>query len=183
MHHFIKESRIAAPPGVVFAFHESPGAFEALIPPWENVRVVDPPSSLKPGTRVILKTKIGPFPVTWVAEHTEYVPGKLFADRQVRGPFAYWFHRHRFLDDGQGGTILRTKSTTVHPWASWETCLEPGFWSRSFRKMFDYRHETTKSIVESGEFASASNEPARRPLIQGNQPRGAIAGFTSAWHR
>src|SRR5690349_7839206 len=107
MHHFVKESRIAAPPAAVFAFHESPGAIEALIPPWEKVRVLEPPKSLEPGTRVVLTAKVGPFPVTWVAEHTEYVSGRLFVDRQVRGPFAYWVHRHHFLDDGQGGTLLR----------------------------------------------------------------------------
>ncbi len=31
----------------------------------------------------------------------------LFADRQESGPFAWWYHRHHFVDDGQGGTILR----------------------------------------------------------------------------
>jgi ligand-binding SRPBCC domain-containing protein len=34
MHHFVKESRIASGPGVVLAFHESPGALEKLMPPW-----------------------------------------------------------------------------------------------------------------------------------------------------
>jgi ligand-binding SRPBCC domain-containing protein len=38
MKHFVRESRISAPPEVVFTFHESPGAFERLIPPWENVK-------------------------------------------------------------------------------------------------------------------------------------------------
>jgi len=51
MHHFVKESRIAAAPGVVFAFHESPGALEKLTPPWEKVTVIESPGSLAPGTR------------------------------------------------------------------------------------------------------------------------------------
>ncbi len=163
MHHFIKESRIAAPPGVVFAFHESPGAFEALIPPWENVRVVDPPNSLKPGTRVVLKTKVGPFPVTWVAEHTEYVQGKLFADRQVRGPFAYWFHRHRFLDDGQGGTILRDEVDYRPPLGKLGDLLGARFLESKLKKMFDYRHEATRKILESGKFTTASDGRREAP--------------------
>ena len=152
MHHFIKESRIAASPDVVFAFHESPGAFQALIPPWENVHVVDPPNSLKPGTRVVLKTKLGPFPMTWVAEHTEYVAGKLFADRQVRGPFAYWLHRHLFLDDGAGGTILRDEVDFSPPLGRLGDLLGSRFLEAKLKKMFDYRHEATKRIVESGQF-------------------------------
>src|SRR4051794_10580595 len=134
---FVKESRIAAPPEVVFAFHESPGALEALIPPWEKVRVVDPPSSLEPGTRVILKTRIGPFSVTWVAEHTEYVAGKFFADRQVRGPFAYWVHRHRFLDDGHGGTILRDEVDYRPPLGKLGHLLGTRFVESKLEKMFD----------------------------------------------
>jgi len=117
MHHFVKESRIAAAPGVVFAFHESPGALEKLTPPWEKVTVIESPGSLTPGTRVVLRTKVGPFAVEWVAEHTEYEPGRMFADRQVRGPFAYWYHRHLFLDDGRGEPSSATRSITGPHWA------------------------------------------------------------------
>ena len=49
MHHFVKESRIAAPPGEVFAFHESPEAFERLIPPWEHVKLIKSSGSIRPG--------------------------------------------------------------------------------------------------------------------------------------
>ena len=100
---FVKETRIAAPPEVVFAFHESPGAFQRLTPPWERVEMIEGGDSLKPGARVVLSTGFGPFRLRWVAEHTEYEPGRMFADRQIEGPFASWYHRHLFLDDGQGG--------------------------------------------------------------------------------
>ena len=104
---FVKESRIAAPPSAVFAFHETPGALSLLTPPWEKVEVVEGGGSIRPGSRVILKTKIGPLSLRWVAEHTEYEQGRLFADRQVSGPFAEWSHRHLFLDDGAGGCLMR----------------------------------------------------------------------------
>src|SRR5438309_1259067 len=103
---FVKESRIAAPPAVVFAFHESPGALERLTPPWEEVELLEGGGSIRPGSRVVLRTKVGPLSLTWVAEHTEYDPPRSFADRQVKGPFASWYHRHTFLDDGSGGTRL-----------------------------------------------------------------------------
>ena len=38
---FVKESRIAASPSAVFAFHETPGALSLLTPPWEKVEVVE----------------------------------------------------------------------------------------------------------------------------------------------
>jgi ligand-binding SRPBCC domain-containing protein len=155
MHQFVKQSRIAAPPGEVFAFHESPGALERLIPPWEHVKLIESSGSIHPGARVVMRTRIGPFPVDWVAEHTEYEPGRLFADRQVHGPFAYWYHRHIFLDDGDGGTILRDEVDYRPPLGRLGDWLGGRFVATKLRKMFDYRHETTRRIVESGDFARA----------------------------
>jgi len=150
MNHFVKESRIAASPGEVFAFHESPGALEQLIPPWENVKLIESSGSIRPGARVVLRTKVGPFPLDWVAEHTEYEPGSFFADRQVHGPFAYWYHRHIFKDDGRGGTILRDEVDYRPPMGKLGAWLGSRLIASKLQKMFDYRHETTRRILESG---------------------------------
>ena len=149
---FVKESRIAAPPERVFAFHESPGALEKLTPPWEKVEVVEGGRSIKPGSRVVLRTRIGPVPLTWVAEHTEYEPGKMFADTQKSGPFASWYHRHWCLDDGQGGTLLRDEVDYEPPLGMLGRLLSEGMIEEKLRKMFDYRHDVTKRLVESGNF-------------------------------
>ncbi len=153
MRHFVKESRIAAPPDVVFAFHESPDALVRLIPPWERVKIVEPGVSLQPGSRVALRTGFGPLSLEWVAEHTEYEAGRMFADRQVRGPFAYWYHRHRFLDDGQGGTILRDEVDYAPPMGKLGELVSGAFLESKLKRMFDYRHEVTRHAVESGEFS------------------------------
>ena len=58
--HFVKESRIAASPKAVFAFHESKGALERLTPPWEKVQLVEGGDSIRPGSRVVLRTWLGP---------------------------------------------------------------------------------------------------------------------------
>ncbi len=149
---FVKESRIAAPPQAVFDFHESPDAFQRLIPPWEHVKVIEGGKSLRPGSRVVLKTKLGPLSLRWVAEHTEYEPGRLFADRQVSGPFASWYHRHRFLDDGQGGTLLRDEVEYEPPLGYAGRLFGADFIREKLAKMFDYRHEVTRRIVEAGDF-------------------------------
>jgi len=152
MKHFVRASRITAPPQAVFAFHESPDALERLIPPWENVKLVTTSGSLKPGARVVLRSRLGPFCWNWVAEHTEYEPGRMFADRQVDGPFSYWYHRHLFLYDGQGGTILRDEVDYRLPLGMLGERLGQSFVESRLRKMFDYRHRVTKQLVESGEY-------------------------------
>ena len=149
---FVKESRIAAPPDVVFRFHESPDALQQLIPPWENVQVVESSGSLEPGSRVVLKGRAGLIPVRWVAVHTEYEPPHLFADRQESGPFPLWYHRHRFLDDGDGGTILRDEVEYRPPLGLVGRWLGGWLIRRKLARMFEYRHETTRRLIESGEW-------------------------------
>ena len=149
---FVKESRIAATPEQVFAFHESPGALERLTPPWESVEVVEGGQSIRPGSRVVLRTKIGPFPLRWVAEHTEYEAGRMFADTQRSGPFARWYHRHWFLEDGAGGTILRDEVDYEAPFGMLGRWLSGGFLEKKISALFRYRHEVTKRAIESGDF-------------------------------
>jgi ligand-binding SRPBCC domain-containing protein len=162
---FVKESRIAAPPADVFAFHESPGALERLTPPGQKVAVVEGGGSIRPGSRVVLQTRLGPFPLRWIALHTEYDPPHLFADRQESGPFARWYHRHRFLDDGQGGTILRDEVDFDPPLGSLGRLLLGPFLVRKLRTLFDYRHQTTKTIVESLDFPGSQSKLPSGPVL------------------
>lgn len=154
---FLKESRIAAPPDVVFRFHESPIALPSLIPPWESMAVVASSGSLQPGSQVVLAGRIlGVIPIRWVAIHTEYDPPHLFADRQESGPFAAWHHRHHFLDDGHGGTILRDEVDYQPPLGWLGRLLGDWLIRRKLERMFAFRHETTRRLIESGEWPSAS---------------------------
>ena len=88
----------------------------------------------------------------WIAEHTEYQRGRMFADRQVEGPFSSWYHRHLFLDDGQGGTLLRDEVEYEPPMGMVGRLLAGNLLESKLRKMFDYRHEITRRIVETGDF-------------------------------
>jgi ligand-binding SRPBCC domain-containing protein len=160
---FIKESRIAAPPEAVFRFHESPGALRHLIPPWENMKVVEASGSLKPGSMVVLEGRIlRMIPVRWVAMHTEYEPPHLFADRQESGPFASWYHRHRFLDDGQGGTILRDEVDYEPPLGALGRWMGGWLIRRKLERMFTFRHDTTRQLIESEKW-----EAEKKPVIEG----------------
>ncbi len=158
---FVKESRIAAPPSTVFAFHETSGALSLLTPPWEKIEVVEGGGTLQPGSRVVLKTKFGPLSLRWVAEHTEYEQGRLFADRQVSGPFAEWSHRHLFLDDGAGGCLMRDEVEYEPPLGLLGRMLGADLIRKKLRDLFDYRHEAVRRIIEAGEVPA--DQPPPRP--------------------
>jgi hypothetical protein len=120
------------------------------MPPWEKMEVVETADPLRPGSRVVLRGRAGLLPIRWVAVHTEYEPPHLFADRQEAGPFAWWYHRHRFIDDGQGGTILRDEVEYQPPLGFVGRWFGGGFIRRKLDRMFSYRHETTRRLIESG---------------------------------
>lgn len=152
---FLKETRIAAPPAVVFAFHESPGAIVHLIPPWEKMEVAETDGSLHVGSQVVLRgTVLGFIPVRWVALHTEYDPPHVFADRQQSGPFAFWYHRHRCVDDEQGGTLLRDEVEYQAPFGALGQLFGGWLIRRKLDGMFAYRHDKTRQLIESGEWKS-----------------------------
>ena len=145
-----------ASPEVVFGFHESPDALRHLIPPWEKMEVVESSESLQIGSRVVLGGRVlGLVPIRWVAVHTEYEPPHLFADRQESGPFAWWYHRHRILDDGQGGTVLRDEIEYQTPLGLIGHWLGGWLVRRKLEAMFAYRHETTRRLIESEEWTGA----------------------------
>ena len=145
---FEKETKIAAPPEAVYAFHEQPDALLAITPPWERVTVDGAVPPIAVGNRIVLKTKIGPFPATWVAEYVEVEPGRLFADRQVSGPFAAWLHRHIFLPDGAGGTVLRDSVEYEPPFGVLGRVFGGWFIKKKLKDMFEFRHQATKRMIE-----------------------------------
>jgi ligand-binding SRPBCC domain-containing protein len=161
---FFKQSRINATPETVFAFHESPGALQWLVPPWETMKIAESSGSIRAGSRVVLRGKIlGFLPATWVAEHTEYDPPRLFADRQVSGPFAFWHHRHLMIDDGAGGTLLRDEIEYRLPMGVLGRLLGGRLVRNKLQRMFDYRHDVTRRMIESGEWKPGAATSAEMP--------------------
>ena len=100
---FVHESVIPASVARVFAFHEHSDALRLLTPPWERVEIIQPPTSLQPGTRVILRVHVGPFSELLESEHTLSEKDVLFPDRQLRGTRAVRALRaHASLPRGAG---------------------------------------------------------------------------------
>lgn len=150
MKQFVMETRIQATPERVFEFHEDPDALKLLIPPWERMQVVESSGSLHSGSRVVLQGKLlGVIPVRWVAEHVEYDPPHLFSDVQLSGPFCSWHHRHHMLDGDNGSTILRDEIDYQLPLGWVGSFLGDWLVRKKLQTMFEYRHRTTKRLIES----------------------------------
>ena len=146
---FIKQTEIKALPAELFAWHEQPDALERLTPPWENVEIVQRGQGLSIGMRVVLKMKSGPLAQRWVAEHVEYEPPHLFADTQRSGPFAYWYHRHRFELTPRGTTLMTDEIDYALPLGRLGQWVAGWFVRGKLQKMFDYRHMVVTKAFEN----------------------------------
>lgn len=148
---FIKESVIKASPERVFAFHELPDAFERLMPPDENAKIIQKADITKIGSQAIIEMKVlGIFPARWIAEHTKYEPPKMFEDVQISGPFASWRHDHIILPHAEGA-ILRDEIHYEPPFWIFGAFAAPFVIVPKLEKMFEYRHRITKDWCEKGE--------------------------------
>jgi ligand-binding SRPBCC domain-containing protein len=146
---FIKQSEISARVEAAFAFHEHPRAFEFLLPPWQKVELIETSGSLKVGSRLVIKIGSGPLSTTWVAEHTEYIPNRLFEDVQRKGPFAHWRHRHLFEPTARGTTIYTDDIEYALPFGRVADAAAGWFVRRQLARLFDYRHNVLAQKVKS----------------------------------
>jgi ligand-binding SRPBCC domain-containing protein len=151
---FKKETVIKATPERVFAFHQLPDAFERLVPPFEDAKVIQKADISVIGSRAIIETKIfGLVPAKWVAEHTAYDPPRYFEDVQISGPFKSWKHGH-FIDPHPDGAVLRDEIEFEPPMSFIGDLAAPLFILPRIEKMFEYRHKVTKEWCENAEARS-----------------------------
>lgn len=105
MAEFSRSLSLPFPVADLAAWHFRPGALERLVPPWSGVEVERSLARMEEGAEAILRVPAGPIRLRWVARHERVRPGEEFTDRMVRGPFARWVHRHRFVADGEGSRL------------------------------------------------------------------------------
>lgn len=143
MPHFVRTLDLpGVSPATLWAFHERPDALQLLVPPGDRVDVLQPPTSLEVGTRVVLRNHVGPFAFTLVAEHVEYERGHLFADRMSGGPFKNWLHRH-IIDATPDGARLTDDITYTLRGGAVAQLLVGGLVERRLDRMFAHRHAVT----------------------------------------
>lgn len=143
-----------------FAWHDRPGAFERLTPPFEPAEVAARTGvGIENGATATVLVGPRPVRIKWLAEHSSYDPPQGFVDEQRSGPFAYWRHEHRFEATGVDGARMTDSIRYRLPLAPLGPFFAGGFVGDKLRRMFDYRHATTKADLTDHARARASLEP------------------------
>jgi len=134
----------------LFDYHDSPGALQRLLPPWESVQIESSDHSLSPGSKVTLKVHVGPLSVRYVAVHGNFDRPRRFEDSQASGPLTSWHHQHLFYEGLQTGESGHPTGATLVDRIDYRLPLGPVgafFGEKKLRRqlsaMFCYRHQTT----------------------------------------
>lgn len=167
----------------LFSWHERPGALERLSPPWDPVELVERTGGIEDGSEAVLKVRIGPKAVLWHARHRDYAKDQLFRDEQVRGPFKYWCHSHRFEALGNDRSVLEDRIEYALPGPAIGTLMMGAWVEKNLDRVFRYRHQTLANDLET-----VARYPSRplRIVISG---AGGVLGsalvpfLTTAGHR
>jgi ligand-binding SRPBCC domain-containing protein len=152
---FVKATRIPASADAVFAWHEAPGAFERLTPPWERVRLLHHVGGIRDGARVVVRVGPWPFGLRWELGHEDYRAGRSFTDAQVKGPFRYWKHVHDMIPEGPHACMLHDAIEYELPLGALGQALAGGFFRRKLERLFAFRHAVTLEAFASSGTARA----------------------------
>ncbi len=149
--------QVRAPLSVVADFHAQSASMGAITPPPVIAQIHQAPARLQEGDEMDFSLWLGPLPIRWVAR-IENVGYHGFTDRQLRGPFRRWEHRHQFRP-------VDPKTTDVIDEIELEFKKHP-FWSLvglgmwlNLPILFAYRGWKTKSLLERPHELDQSSAP------------------------
>ncbi|MCG3180259.1 MAG: hypothetical protein BIFFINMI_02617 [Phycisphaerae bacterium] len=147
-------SEMPVSPPTLYAWHTRPGAIDRLIPPWMRVRIVER-GRLADGSRSTLAVRKLGLWRQWVAEHYDCDPPNGFRDRQVRGPWASWEHRHAFEPLPDGRSRMLDEIDYRLPLGPLGLLLAGGV-RRDLARSFAYRHaQLRRDLLRHRRFADA----------------------------
>lgn len=130
-------------PDEIFPFYADAFRLEELTPPLLRFRVLTPPPiEMQSGVEIDYRLRLHGLPLRWRSRITMWEPPHRFADEQVKGPYRYWVHEHRFTAH-DGGTLVEdfVEYDMFGGWLADRLLVR-----RDLRRIFDFRQERLAQI-------------------------------------
>jgi ligand-binding SRPBCC domain-containing protein len=130
----------------VFAFFADPTNLERLTPPAFGLRLVTPAPVMTAGAVLDYRLRWLGVPIRWRAFVREFDPPYRFLDVQLRGPYARWEHRHRFLE-ADGGTVMEDRVVYRLPLGGVGRAVHAALVGRQLRAAWAYRTRQLAAVL------------------------------------
>jgi len=117
------------------------------------------PVVMKAGTLIDYTIHVLGMPVRWRTLITAYDPPHVFVDEQLKGPYAFWHHRHTFRSV-EGGTEVMDEVHYVVPGGFLAPLAHAILVRPQLQRIFAFRQETIRTVFAGG--PGAADEANRR---------------------
>ncbi len=102
-----REIVLSATRAEVFSFFADAHNLDRITPAFLRFRVLTSGFiAMELGTRIEYALRLHGIPLRWESEITAWEPPCRFVDLQIRGPYRWWHHEHRFEDLGDSTRVI-----------------------------------------------------------------------------
>jgi hypothetical protein len=146
-HILLAEQFVARPLFEVFEFFSRPENLARITPPSLGFVILTPsPIEMKAGTLIDYTIRLAGIPLRWRTLISVYDPPNRFVDEQLKGPYAYWHHTHRF-SSVEGGTMIHDEIRYALPFGPFGMLAHCLFVRRNLERIFSYRKVAVEKIL------------------------------------
>jgi ligand-binding SRPBCC domain-containing protein len=138
---------VARPRNEVFKFFADAGNLEHITPAELRFHITTPGKiEMAAGTLIDYDLTLRGFRVRWRTEISVWDPPFEFVDRQLKGPYSEWVHRHKFTELEPGSTLIEDEVKYRIPfWPLGE--LGHFLVRRELKYIFDHRQRVVAEIL------------------------------------
>ncbi len=147
VHRLEREQLVKRPIAEVFEFFSRARNLERITPRWLGFEVLTPePVAMHRGALIDYRLRVHGVPLRWTSRIEEWVPRRSFVDRQLRGPYSLWHHRHTFTATGSG-TLVRDTVDYAVPLGPVGAIANALLVRRDLDRIFDYRQAAVRQAM------------------------------------
>ncbi|NIR43293.1 MAG: SRPBCC family protein [Gemmatimonadetes bacterium] len=144
-HLLVAKSRISRSVEEVFDFFGNAHNLERVTPPFLRFEILTPdPVIMRQGALLDYRLNLRGIPLHWRSEITVWEPGRRFVDTQLKGPYRWWVHEHRF-EPTDSGTLMTDRVEYGVPGGALVNFLLVG---PDLRRIWEYREQEMRRALE-----------------------------------
>ena len=131
----------------VFDFFSKPENLKIITPEKLSFNILTPaPIDMNKGTVIDYTIRLFGIPVHWRTLITKYNPPYEFVDEQIKGPYNFWHHTHKFKKV-DGGVEISDRVIYSIPMGIIGSVLHFIWIKRDLEKIFLHRKEVIENIL------------------------------------
>jgi ligand-binding SRPBCC domain-containing protein len=132
----------------LFPLFADAGNLARITPPELGFDILtQPPIPMRVGALIDYRIALWGIPLRWRTEITAWNPPVEFVDTQLRGPYAEWVHRHRFIEMATGSTLVEDVVRFRPPLGRLGAMAGP-LVRQQLRRIFTFRQSAILRLVE-----------------------------------